>query len=140
MLPNTDAIEEDDLLDEDMEEEVIPDRTYKLNFDTKTIAGMVDGDDAKKQCINKQILTEQEDYPIYGLLYGTMLDDLIGEDITYAQCEAKSRIEEAILNDDRFESVEFTEQTIDKNKLILAITVTTSEGDEIDMEGVEVDV
>ena len=123
-----------------MVEEVIPDKTDRIDFDNRFIAGMIDGEDAKKQAIQKLAMTEQEEHIIYGLIYGAMLEDLVGEDMLFAQCEIKARLEEAILNDYRFECVEFTEEEVQKKKLIFSLLVTTTEGEEIEMEGVEVDV
>lgn len=140
MLPNSDTYDLDDELDEEFEEEVIPNKTFKLNFEKKIIEGVIDGDEAKKQAIQKILITESEEYPIYGFSYGIMLNDLIGEDMIYVRSEIKDRIVEAILNDDRFEAVEFTDEVVEKRKIILSFTVICSDGDEIEMEGVEIDV
>lgn len=140
MLPNSDTYDLDDELDEEFEEEVIPNKTFKLNFEKKIIEGFIDGDEAKKQAIQKILITESEEYPIYEFGYGIMLNDLIGEDMIYVRSEIKDRIVEAILNDDRFEAVEFTDEVVEKRKIILSFTVICSDGDEIEMEGVEIDV
>lgn len=141
MLPDMNAIEEEENdVSEEMQEEIIPDKTYRLDYENKTISGMIDGDEAKKQAIRKMTMTEQEEHIIYGLLYGTMLEDLIGEDMLFVQSEIKARIEEGVLSDERFESVDFTDEKIQKNKLILSLAITTTEGENIEMEGVEIDV
>lgn len=140
MLPNSDTYDLDDEIDEDFEEETIPNKTYRINFEKKTIEGIIDGDEAKKQAIQKILLTESETWPIYGFGYGLMKDDLIGEDMIYVRSELKDRIQEAILYDDRFESVEFTDEVVEKRKITLSLTVTCTDGDEIEMEGVEIDV
>ena len=69
-----------------------------------------------------------------------MYNDLIGEDMVYVRSELKDRIVEAILYDDRFEAVEFTDEVVEKRKIILSFTVICSDGNEIEMEGVEIDV
>ena len=69
-----------------------------------------------------------------------MANDLIGEDMIYVRSELKDRIEAAILNDDRFESVEFTDEVVEKRKITLSFTVICSDGEVIEMEGVEIDV
>lgn len=140
MLPNSEAYDLEDEIDEDFEEEIIPNKTYKLNFEKKTIEGIIDGDEAKKQAIQKILLTESETYAIYDFGYGVMLNDLIGEDMIYVRSELKDRIQEAILYDDRFESVEFTDEVVEKRKITLSFTVTCTDGNEIEMEGVEIDV
>lgn len=140
MLPNSDSYDLEDEVDEEFEEEILPNKTYRLNFEKKTIEGFVDGEEAKKQSIHKILLTESEDYPIYGFTYGGMFNDLIGEDMVYVQSEIKDRIEEAILNDDRYKSVEFDDINVEKRKIILSITVICADDEIITMEGVEVDV
>lgn len=140
MLPNSDTYDLEDEIEEEFEEKAIPDKTYRLNFEKNTIEGMLDGDEAKKQAIQKILLTESEEYPMYSYGYGSMFNDLRGEDIVYARSELKDRITEAILNDDRFEAVTFTEDKIEKKKIILSFEVLCSDGSEFVMEGVEVDV
>ena len=140
MLPNSDTYDLDDELDEEFEEEVIPNKTFKLNFEKKIIARVIDGEEAKKQAIQKILITESEEYPIYGFGYGLMYNDLIGEDMVYVRSELKDRIVEAILYDDRFKAVEFTDEVVEKRKIILSFTVICSDGNEIEMEGVEIDV
>lgn len=140
MLPNSETYDLDDELDEEFEEEVIPNKTFKLNFEKKIIEGVIDGDEAKKQAIQKILITESEEYPIYSYGYGIMANDLIGEDMIYVRSELKDRIEAAILNDDRFESVEFTDEVVEKRKITLSFTVICSDGEVIEMEGVEIDV
>ena len=140
MLPNSDTYDLDDELDEEFEEEVIPNKTFKLNFEKKIIEGVIDGDEAKKQAIQKILITESEEYPIYGFEYGIMVNDLIGEDMIYVRSELKDRVEAAILNDDRFESVEFTDEVVEKRKITLSFTVICSDGEVIEMVGVEIDV
>lgn len=141
MIPNSDTFDMDDEINEDLEEVVIPSKTYKLNAETKSIEKSIDGIDAMKQAIYKIVMTETETYPIYGNGYGVMLADLIGQPIAYAQSMAEHRIEEAILNDDRFETVTFTSSEYKDGKLTLDIEVgTTDDATTINLEGVEIDV
>ena len=46
----------------------------------------------------------------------------------------------AILKDDRFNGVEITDIKANRGNVIVSITVTTSDDEEIQMEGVELDV
>lgn len=140
MIPNSDAMEIDEENVEDMEEETIPTRTFYLNEETKSIEGMVDGIEALKQAVMKIILTESEEFPIYSAGYGVTLNAYIGQDIFYAQAMIKDSIEKAILSDDRFESVEFTNETIKRKQLIFDILVTTVAGETIEISEVSIDV
>lgn len=140
MIPNTSAMELDDEDIEDLEETEIPTKTYRLNPDTNHIESMIDGVEALKQAIYKICSTELEEHLIYGFDYGVGFVDLIGTDFEYAKAKAMDTIEQGILKDDRFDSVIFTNDYKEKNKLILEFTVITTEGIQLDMEGVEINV
>lgn len=140
MLPNNTEYELEEEIENDFEEESYADRTYKLDFENRSISSLIDETEAKKQAVIKIIMTENEKYPIYGFDYGTMLDDLIGEQPPYVQNEVKERLETAILSDDRFSFVEFDNEEYRNGKYILDVVVTCAEGEEIELEGVEINV
>lgn len=140
MLPNPDAFELDDELENDFETEVLPDKTYRLDFASNSINGMIDETRAREQAIMKIIMTEAEEYLIYDYDYGCALVDLIGEQPPLVQSDIKDAIETGILSDDRFESVEFTNEKLERGRLTLSLTVTCTDGEEINLEEVEVDV
>lgn len=139
MLPDTENYEEDEM-QEDLTEERIPDKTYFLDFNKMTIGCLIDGEEAKSQAVRKLLLTEAEVSPVYDAGYGRIFENLYEFPMTYAVVEAKDRIEEAVLQDDRFESVIFTDQQIQKRSILLSFTVVCADGDTIEMEGVEVNV
>lgn len=140
MLPNPDAFELDDELENDFETEVLPDKTYRLDFASNSINGMIDETRAREQAIMKIIMTEAEEYLIYDYDYGCALVDLIGEQPPLVQSDVKDAIETGILADDRFESVEFTSEKMERGRLTLSLTVTCTDGEEITIEEVEVSV
>ena len=140
MIPNPDAYELDEEQENDFEEGVIPDKTYQLDFENLRIAGLVDEMTARKQAIKKIIMTEAEEYLIYDENYGCALVDLIGEQPPLVQSEVRDSIREGILADDRFESVTFTEEKLQRGKLYLSLTVTCVDGEVIEVEEVEIDV
>lgn len=140
MLPNPDAFELNEELEDDFETEVLPDRTYRLDFANNSINGMIDETRAREQAITKIIMTEAEEYLIYDYDYGCALVDLIGEQPPLVQSDIKDAIETGILADDRFESVEFTDEKLKRGKLTMSLTVTCMDGEEVNLEEVEVDV
>jgi len=140
VIPNSDTWDMLDETDEEMEELIIPTKTFKIDLENKRIIGYTDGQDAYKQAIYKLIQTEAETYPIYSANYGVITDDLIGSNMPYVKGTVTLRLREAILIDERFKSVEFTEIKAQGRKLSLNIAVTTAEGDIVDLEGVEIDV
>lgn len=87
----------------------------------------------------KILLTESDEYSIYDD-YGREFGDLLGENTAQVMETIGSRIEDAILKDDRFNGVEITDIKANRGNVIVSITVTTSDDEEIQMEGVELDV
>lgn len=101
LLPTV-ALETTDLLDA-FEYETHPDLTYKLH--EKSVSGYVDGLEAYRQAVVKILNTERYKYLIYSWNYGIELVDLIGQPVPYVVPELERRITEAIMQDDRTESV-----------------------------------
>ena len=136
MLPDGEYYEDEETTE--FEEEEIPSKSYKLDDSTKSISGYVDDLEAIKQAIYMRLNTELYQYEIYDE-YGTALQDLIGEDLIYAESELKDRIEESLLDDDRIKEVIDFDIEIDGRKLIANFSVITTQNDEITIErGVEI--
>ena len=70
------------------------------------VRGYADGLEAVRQAIFKIIMTERYQYIMYSWNYGIELNDLFGEPMTYVCPELKRRITEALLWDDRIQSVD----------------------------------
>lgn len=111
-----------------------PNRTYKMDVVNRVIVGMCDDVDAYAQAIYKIVNTEILRYPGYDGAYGTETDDLIGADRVYVESELQDRLEEAILADDRFESVEILSSEWERDHLHMEIRVTARDGDTVDSE------
>ena len=136
MLPETEDLQSDELV----EETVNPNDTYILDFENKIIRRISDDDEQTlQQAIMKILLTESDKYSIYDD-YGREFGDLLGENTAQVMETIGSRIEDAILKDDRFNAVEITDIKANRGNVIVSITVTTSDDEEIQMEGVELDV
>ena len=101
MIPSTTGF-----LEQDFELEEQPTHTYKMNLDTGSIRGYTDGIDAMKQAIFKILQTERYQYIMYSWNYGIETLDLYGEPISYVCPELERRITEALLWDERIESVD----------------------------------
>ena len=135
MLPEELEELEDFNVEEDEEQEFSND-TYVLDFESKRILRKSDEDDEiLRQAIIKILLTEF-DYENYGLEKA----DLLGENIAEVKEVIGGRIEEAILRDERFNSVEIESISNYRNELMVSLTVTTSDDEEIEVEGVSIDV
>ena len=101
MIPSTVGV-----LDKAFEIEEQPSLTYKMQMDSKMVRGYADGLEAVRQAIFKIIMTERYQYIMYSWNYGIELNDLFGEPMTYVCPELKRRITEALLWDDRIQSVD----------------------------------
>lgn len=86
-------------------EEKFNNYTYKLNIEQETINGYVDELEAYKQAIYKLLNTERYEHVIYSWNYGVELKELFGQSIYYVVPELERRITEAVVADDRTESV-----------------------------------
>lgn len=104
MLP---AYEDVFLLDDDeeVEEEIIPSLTYRLDEKSQTITEMIDDEEAIKQSLKTRLQTEAGEYEIYDEYYGIDLVDIIGQSPTYVLVDLETKIEEAILEDDRIKEI-----------------------------------
>lgn len=123
MLPQVN----DDLIN-DFEEVVEPSKTYKLDLEKGQIVGFCDGEEAIRQAIYKILSTERYEYLIYSWNYGVEMKNLIGQPIPFVLSEIKRMITEALLQDDRIESVEFINVEMKKKTVLLEMQVNTVEG------------
>lgn len=86
--------------------EIGPSKTYRLNFKTGEIEGIIDDDEAVLQFIQKAIMTARSRFFIYDDEYGCELEDIIGKNVSgeLLEEEVPRLIKEAIEYDDRIES------------------------------------
>lgn len=123
MLPtNNNFIDTDETVSE------VPTKTFFIDFINNKIVGTVDGIEAIKQAVFLILNTERYENMVYDWDYGFESQDLIGMPIGYVYPELKRRIEEALTQDDRIESVE--DFNFEKNGTIVTVTftVTTNQG------------
>lgn len=140
MIPEIDYELEDEVED-DYEEEVYPNRTYRLNAENNRISGMCDNSTALAQAVYKILNTELGEDVIYEDDYGLEKQDLFGEDLIYVESEIQVRIREAILSDERFSAVDSFDITMKKGKMLVSFVVYATDGEKITVEeGVELNV
>jgi hypothetical protein len=119
---------------------IAPSKTWAIDFENGTISGFIDDDVAIKQFALKALMTERSKYAIYTEDYGTELSTLIGADVTAAllASEIPRMIEEALIYDDRIDSVQDLTFTRDGDKLYVSFRIVTINGNEITTEGVAI--
>lgn len=121
MIPSTNTI-----LSTDLEVERQPSKNYKMHLEQNIISGFCDELEAMQQVIYKILNTERYQYIIYSWNYGIELLDLYGEPVTYVCPELQRRITEALVQDDRIESVDnFEFDTSEKKIVKVTFTVHT---------------
>ncbi len=118
------------VLSADIEIETQPSLNYKMDLEKGVVIGTVDGREAMKQVIFKILNTERFNYPIYSQNYGIELNDLYGEPLSFVCAELKDRIIDALIQDDRIESVsDFNFDCPQKGEVVVTFIVNTIFGE-----------
>lgn len=117
-----------ELLDQPLEEQQQPSLTWKLDFSKGKVTGRTDGLDAVKQAVFKALQTDRFWHDVYGADYGHELKQLIGSSPVFVESEAKRMIEEALLPDDRIDSVDAVEVSITGDQMLIRFTVQSLYG------------
>lgn len=113
-----------------------PSKNYQMYFESEIINGYVDNLQAMEQVIYKILNTERYQYIIYSWNYGIELMDLFGQPTSYVCPELERRIKEALLQDDRINSINnFNFEINNKRNILVTFTVNTIFGD-VDSEKV----
>lgn len=132
MIPSVNNI-----LTTDLEVTTQPSKNYKMHIQDDIINGTCDSLNAMVQVIYKILNTERYTYPIYSWNYGVEFSDLMGEPVSYVCAEVERRITEALIQDDRIESVgDFEFDTSKKHEVVCTFVVHTIFGDVESEKGV----
>lgn len=118
----------------DLEEELTPTRTYKLNFETKRITESIDGVEAIRQYVYKVLSTERASFAIYGtdegINYGVELQRFIGKPFSFISSDIERTVSEALLQDERILAIkDFVIGEPINDTLEVSFTVSTLYGD-----------
>lgn len=118
------------ILSTEIEIETQPSLNYRMFFDKDVVIGTVDDLKAMKQVVFKILNTERFNYVIYSQNYGIELDDLFGEPLSFVCAELIDRITDALVQDDRIESVSNFDFSLErKGEVLVTFTVHTIFGD-----------
>jgi hypothetical protein len=105
--------------------ETQPSKAFKINFEKHRMIGLTDGIDAVFQSMFLILNTERYEHVIFSWNYGIELVDLFGQPIPFVLPELKRRITEALLQDDRIESVDNFNFEINKRRIHVSFNVGT---------------
>lgn len=119
----------DDLDELELAQARMPSLTFKVNDESQRVKGKTDFADALSQAVLHILNIERYQYVIYPQSYGSEISDLIGKPKDYAASELKRTISEALLQDDRIESVDNWSFEFERNKITTAFTVTSVFGE-----------
>jgi phage baseplate assembly protein W len=108
-----------------------PSFTYKLDFETGRIGGMVDEIDAMRQFIQKALITTRSEYLIYTDDYGCELPGMIGQAVTdgFLHSEIPRMVREALIYDDRITGVNQITARREGAAVFIVCTVLTIYGE-----------
>ncbi|WP_353106271.1 DUF2634 domain-containing protein [Acetoanaerobium noterae] len=132
MIPIT-----DDSTIADWEEFEQPSLTHRMNVNDMNIIGTIDGIEAIKQAIYKQLNTERYEHEIYGPDYGIELKDLFGQPKVLVYPILCYRIKECLEADDRIELVDgffYDKENSKKSDMRIEFTVHSKFGDFVGSE------
>ncbi len=111
-----------------VEEVKQPSMTYKINAETNSINGFIDGLEAVKQSASLIISTERYVHPVFSWAYGIELESLIGKDYSFVIAEIKRRLKEALVQDDRITDATNFKFTQQEDGLLVEIDVVSDYG------------
>ena len=140
ILPEYEELEEDLLDDEEeIEEEEETSTTWILNEDTKTIGALSDD---REECIVQSakcmLRTEQQEYEMYSIDYGSRLHEMIGDTKPHVFAEIELAVEECLSFDERIDSV--GDFTFEDNGNDVAVRFSMQISDSEDAETMEEEV
>lgn len=107
----------------------IPSQDYKMELDGNRVLSLCDGSEVMQQVVYHILNTERYKYPVYSWNYGVELNDLYGKPLDYVMSEIQRRIIEALIQDDRIESVDGFKFDTQEGALHMTFTVHTVFGD-----------
>ena len=106
----------------------VPSKTFCIDSVNNKIVGTVDGIEAVKRAVFLILNTERYENMVYDWDYGFETQDLIGMPMGYIYSELKRRIEEALTQDDRIESVEAFNFEKSGTNVTVSFTVISKQG------------
>lgn len=124
MIPDFD----EELLDDPLDDQPLPSLTWQIDLKKGKIVGKTDGLEAIKQAVFKVFQTDRFWHDIYTFDYGHELTLLLGSSPVFVQSEATRIIQEALMSDDRVQSVENVVAETQGDQMTIRFTVVTVYG------------
>lgn len=112
--------------------DIAPSLTWILLDDH--FAGQSDGADAFAQSIETILNSERYEHDIFSDDYGSELSDLIGMPEDYCKSVLPERIKDALMQDDRVQSINGFEFESIKDKILVRFIVTSKDDEQLTRE------
>lgn len=132
LTPINYVVNDGELLTEELEADIQPWKTWKIDLENGRIRTFIDDKEAILQYIRKALMTSRNRYLIYNDFYGEEIRDLIGHNLTQQlmDVEIPRLVREAIIYDDRIDSVPSVIVTqYGSDGVLVAVTVELTNGE-----------
>lgn len=117
---------------ETLDYKIQPSLTFKLDWESSSIKGKIDGFDAIVQSVYKNFITERYAYPIYSSNYGIELERFIGKDFDYIKSDMERTVIELLLMDDRINSItDFNMEKTGVDSALVSFLINTKLGSKL---------
>ena len=90
---------------ENIEYDIAPSKTYKLDLTNKRIIGQTDGLESYKISVEKALATQRYAHAIYSGDYGSELYKYVGKEFEFIEAELPIEIHETLSQDDRYRGI-----------------------------------
>lgn len=110
--------------------EILPTKTYMIDYANKRIIGTIEGRDTVMQFVHKVLNTDKYAFEIYDWYYGNELLKLVGQPYDYVVTRIPNIFRDALLVDDRITDVRdftFVKSTIDSVLVVCYIDTVYGE-------------
>lgn len=116
------------VIDESLEKIKGSDKSFKIDFENKTIGEIIEGKEALGQAIHIALITQRYKYPVFSHAFGTELEKAFEEGYMKAMGKVKNAICDSLLCDDRITGIESFEFERQGTKMGVKFTVRSIYG------------
>lgn len=136
ILPEYEELDEDLVEeDEEVEAEEETSTTWILNEATKTIGALSDDrDECVIQSAKCMLQTEQQEYEIYPINYGSRLHEMIGDTKPHVYAEIEYAVKECLAFDERIEGASDFKFEDDGGDVAVRFNMQISDSEDVEME------
>ena len=113
---------------EEIETEDISYKAYALDFENKTVGGIIDGKEALVQAVRMALITQRYKYPVFSHSYGTDYTEVFSEGYAKAMARLKNAIYDSLIYDERIKAVDNFVFDKKGNKMLVSFRIVSVYG------------